>query len=383
MPARPAPSTCALGTLALLALATFPGPAFAAEPAGRPEALQQVARFEHQVTGVAVTETGRIFVNFPRWTEDVPLSVAELKGGAVQPYPNEEWNRWRNAAPLSPGEHFVCVQSVFADGHGSLWVLDPAAPNTEHIVQGGPKLVQIDLASNAVKRVVGFDPSAAPEGSYLNDIRLSPDGHFGFITDSGATGALVVVDLTSGKSRRVLDGDASTQVEPGVQIVVDGHELRRPDGRPANMAADSIALDAAGQQLYWKALTGRTLYRIATAALTDASIAPEQLAGRVEKVAELEPTDGFWMDAGANLFLTAIQENAVKRRAADGRIETIAQDKRLRWPDTFAQGADATLYVTASHIQDSPWFHDKGWTDRDFTLWKLPGELAVSGGSQR
>ena len=31
-------------------------------------------------------------------------------------------------------------------------------------------------------------------------------------------------------------------------------------------------------------------------------------------------------------------------------------DRRLRWPDTMAEGPDSTLYVTASHIQDSFWF---------------------------
>ena len=31
-------------------------------------------------------------------------------------------------------------------------------------------------------------------------------------------------------------------------------------------------------------------------------------------------------------------------------------DKRLRWPDTFSEGPDGTMYVTASHIQDTCWF---------------------------
>src|SRR5258708_11966931 len=34
--------------------------------------LQEVARFDQQVTGVTVAEDGRIFVNFPRWSVDVP-----------------------------------------------------------------------------------------------------------------------------------------------------------------------------------------------------------------------------------------------------------------------------------------------------------------------
>ena len=48
--------------------------------------LTLVAQFDHQVTGVAVTDDGRRFVNFPRWTDDAPISVAEvLPDGAIKP----------------------------------------------------------------------------------------------------------------------------------------------------------------------------------------------------------------------------------------------------------------------------------------------------------
>src|SRR4051794_9440659 len=50
--------------------------------------LREVATFEHQVTGVTVSADGRKFVNFPRWTEDAPVSVAELTAdGDLRPYP--------------------------------------------------------------------------------------------------------------------------------------------------------------------------------------------------------------------------------------------------------------------------------------------------------
>ncbi len=66
-------------------------------------AIQQVAHFGHQVTGVAVTPDGRVFVNFPRWTEDTAVSVAELgRDGKLRPYPNANWNGWRNAGDLAP-----------------------------------------------------------------------------------------------------------------------------------------------------------------------------------------------------------------------------------------------------------------------------------------
>ena len=42
-------------------------------------------------TGVTVTETGRIFVNFPRWGDDVPYTVAELKDGKPVAFdPNDD-----------------------------------------------------------------------------------------------------------------------------------------------------------------------------------------------------------------------------------------------------------------------------------------------------
>src|SRR3954452_3250780 len=58
----------------------------------RDNRLQPVATFDHQVTGVTVSTDGRIFVNFPRWSEDTPVSVAELMpDGSSRPYPNDEW----------------------------------------------------------------------------------------------------------------------------------------------------------------------------------------------------------------------------------------------------------------------------------------------------
>jgi sugar lactone lactonase YvrE len=335
--------------------------------------LHLVARFDHQVTGVAVSETGRIFVNFPRWTEDNDISVAELIDGALRPYPNEEWNSWRNALKnkVSPEDHFVCVQSVVCDGRGSLWVLDPAAPATSHLVKGGAKLVQVDLATETVTRVIAFDTDIAPEGSYLNDIRFHPGGRRAYLTDSGATGALIVLDLENGAARRVLHGHSTTQPDPDVVVSHHGRELRRSDGRGAEFAADGIEVSPDGTYLYWQALTGRTLYRVATAVLHDGSVSPEALGELIEAVGEVGVSDGYWMDEQGSLYLSAAEEDAVKRRLPDGTIETVVQDERLRWPDSFAQGPDGTIYITSSHIMDSKWFNPDAGPTTATELWRI------------
>ena len=362
--------------LALLSSgASFAQQQQAAPAQGGGAQLQLVASFEHQVTGVTVAPDGRIFVNFPRWTEDAPVSVAELaRDGEVRPYPDDKWNSWRNAKKnqLSAGDHFICVQSVVADARGNLWVVDPAAPATAPVVPGGPKLVRINLKSNKVAQVIRFDETVAPQGSYLNDVRFSPDGRHAYLTDAGAKGALVVVNLQDGTARRVLDGHPSTQPEKDVVVKADGRELRRPDGRGVEFAADSIALSADGRTLYWKALTGRTLYRVATEALDDSSLSKADLEARVERVAETEPTDGLWVGAREQLYLSAIEQNAVKVLDGD-RITTLVRDERLRWPDTFSEGPDGAVYVTTSRIQDMSWFKPENGPRLKTQLWRIEG----------
>src|SRR4051812_25284430 len=44
-------------------------------------------------TGVTVSKSGRIFLNFPRWGDSVEFTVAELKDGKLNAYPNLETNK--------------------------------------------------------------------------------------------------------------------------------------------------------------------------------------------------------------------------------------------------------------------------------------------------
>jgi len=79
----------------LLPLLSLPivcwGPELAKEPViGQ---LEVVATFNGPMpTGVTVANNGRIFVNFPKWGDNVEYTVAELKDGKTLPYPNAEIN---------------------------------------------------------------------------------------------------------------------------------------------------------------------------------------------------------------------------------------------------------------------------------------------------
>ncbi|TXN28600.1 L-dopachrome tautomerase-related protein [Methylobacterium sp. WL19] len=382
---------------ALLLSGTIATGAAAAEAQPGPAAgtLTKVASFEHQVTGVTVSKGGRVFVNFPRWTEDSAVSVAEVKDGRITPFPDAEWNAWRNARKddVSAGDHWICVQSVVASPDGNLWVLDPAAPGMAAVVKNGPKLVEIDLKTNRPARTIAFDEAVAPQGSYLNDVRFSPDGKTAYITDSGASGALVVVDLASGKARRLLDGDPTTQPDKTVTVTYEGRPLRRPDGRGVEFAADGIALSPDGDTLYWQAIKGRTLYSLPTSALTGwmtSSLVPEalsdrSLSGKVETVGDNGPADGLIISRkDGRMYVTSPQDDSIKVRdlsAKGSALTTLIQDKRLRWPDTFAEGPDGTLYVTTSRIQDSAFYKPDAPAALPTDLWSIKPPASDATGS--
>ena len=110
------------------------------------------------------------------------------------------------------------------------------------------------------------------------------------------------------------------------------------------------------------------MYRVSTEALQKAEQDPG--AVKPERFADTEPTDGIWIDKDNRIYLSTMTNNGIKVLSQDGKVTPYIEDSRLRWPDTFAQGPDGTMYGTASHIQDSPWFH-QGWTDDSFTLFKF------------
>ena len=321
--------------------------------------LETVAEFEDiQITGVAVSGTGRLFVNSPFWQDDHVVSVLEVTGeaGRYVPYPNRAWNQWTEG--LDPAEHFVCVQSVYVDPRnpGTLWVLDPASPKMQGVVPGGAKLVEIDLATDEVVRTIVFDADVAPTKSYLNDVRVDRAQAWAYLTESG-TGALVALDLRTGEARRLLAEHPSTHADSSYVLVIGDEELRDTTGQVPLIHADGIALSPDDEYVYYHALTGDDLYRIPTATLRDAALSEADVAAAVEYVAETVVTDGMIADAEGNLYHSALERDAIIRYTPSGALETVVQSDDLLWPDSFAFGPDGHLYVTISQIHKMPQYN--------------------------
>ncbi len=303
---------------------------------GEEGVLQETASSDRQWTGVAVSDQNRVFVNYPYWSEDVPVSVAEIVDGQAVPYPSPEWNDRKN------DESFNAVQSVVIDADNRLWVLDTQNPHFKGVQKGGPVLYQFDLKTNRKVTAFRFPAGVYQPNSYFNDVRIDTEKEIAYLTDSG-NGALIVLNLTTGSSRRLLEAHSSVQSEIDY-LVCDGGIWKN------SVDADGIALTPNGSTLYYIALTGHTLYRISTEALSDESLSPEELARHVERVAAVPATDGMMFDRAGNLWLGGLENNAINRLDPEGNLIRVLQDPAIRWADSFAMDRTGTIYFTTSQI---------------------------------
>lgn len=351
----------------LLAISTALGIAVgssAAYAADEHRKIETVASFpDAMLTGVTVSADGRIFINYPRWGDDVPFTVAEVVNGKAVAYPDASINK---ADPSNPGESLISVQSVVVDANNRLWILDTAAPGFKPPLAGGPKMIAVDLKTNKVVKIIVFPNDVILPSTYVNDVRFDlAQGTEGvaYITDSSLTGpgGIIVVDLASGSAIRRLSGDKTTAPDPEFVGEIDGQKLlNRPKGgkiSPVSIASDGIAISADGATLYYSPLSSRHMYSVPTASLRDKSLSEEKLAAQIVDLGLKGASDGLESDDKGRVYGGDYEHQSI-RMLEDGKWSTIAQSKEIQWPDTLSVAADGYLYFTANQLNRQGGFHD-------------------------
>jgi sugar lactone lactonase YvrE len=326
-----------------------------ARPLLRANVLEVAAQLPLPPGNVAVSADGRLFASLhpearPR------MKIVEIVDGAPRPWPNDAFQ-----SGAGEPRWFRNVISLRIDRQQRLWTLD----NGEHGLHPG-RLLGFSLKTGEVVHEYEFPRALAGLGSHLNDFQVSADGKFIYIAEASffaKTPAIIVYDVQRQAARRLLEGHPSvvaekfTPVVQGRRMVAFGLVSIRP-------GVDSIALDPAGEWLYFAPVTSLHMYRARTADLRNEQLSAAELAARVETWAEKTMSDGITMDTSGNLYLTDPEHSAIVRLKPDGTLETLMKDDTLRWPDGFSWGPDGWLYVSCSALHQiigmPPWT----WDDR-------------------
>jgi sugar lactone lactonase YvrE len=304
------------------------------------EELETVLSYPKPIGNVAMSRDGRGFFTIHPESRPEGVKLLEFRDGEAWPYPNE----------TSQDDLFQTPLGIVIDRQDRLWIIDHGKHGFDT-----PRLVAIDLLTDEVVHDHSFNNTAAPGGSFLQDLQVSPDGRTVFIADLSfwrKRPAIVVHDVATATDRRVLEGHPSVSAQdwlirtPSKTMIFFGGLAAMKPG------IDGIAMIPDGEWLAYGAMSHDTLYRVPTSVLRDASLGEEAVASRIEALGRKPLSDGLSADVEGGIWITDVEHGAVLRMDPDGNLETWVETPRIRWADALCFGPDGWLYLADSAIPE-------------------------------
>ncbi|WP_350334924.1 L-dopachrome tautomerase-related protein [Coralliovum pocilloporae] len=294
---------------------------------------------------LAIGPDGRMFMSVHEFYGPELRVVEVMKDGSTRPYPTEGWAR----APKEDGDGLKGVLGLRADRQGILWMLDGQGDGHAGRVVGWntrtEKLHAIHYLGQPVTRPTSF----------LNDLAVDRDHNAIYISDTGdgQNSALIVLDLETGRARRVLEGSKVTTPED-TPMIIDGKEVLL-GGNPAKIGVNPITVDPTNSWVYFAPMTASAMYRVRTDDLLNETLSDAELESRVVRYGDKPISDGSTVDVAGNVYITAMTDNAIGVTRPDGSYDVLFQsDETLSWPDGFAIGPDGYVYATVNELHRSP-----------------------------
>ncbi|KAI3390959.1 hypothetical protein diail_8310 [Diaporthe ilicicola] len=329
--------------------------------------IQVALTLDTPCNGVSTTKDGRLFVLYARvdgtQAQGLP-EVVEWVNGTGIPYPDARWNSY--AGPDSdsdPATTLVRVNSQRVGPDGNLWLVDTGSPGfgSPVILPEGPKLVVVDTATNEVARVYAMGNATVSE-SLLDDIRFDAAGAKAYLTDAGAGGALIVLDLDSGRTVRLLEGDLS--VGAFTPTSGEGTFMRSSNGDFNYIYADQLEVSPDGRYFYYQPASGG-MSRIETQLLEEAfynssMASPNVLSQYVEPYALTPSTGGTAIDSQGNIYVSDTDRLAIEKVYPNGTRTTLVQDERLLWVDAMWIDNQNRLWLPSAQLNRGAPFQPGG-----------------------
>lgn len=320
---------------------------------------------------LAIGPDGRMFMSVHEFYGKALRIVEVMPDGSVTPYPNADWAN----APTGDGPGLRGVLGLRADREGILWMLDGQGDGHTGRVVGW------DTNTETLHKIYYLGQPAAQPTSFLNDLAVDREHNAIYITDTAnaETTALIVLDLDTGRARRVLQASAFT-VPEDTDMVIDGKTVHL-GGAPAKIGANPISIDPTNEWVYFAPMTASAMYRVRTTDLLDEGLSEGDLAARVERYGDKPISDGSTVDAAGNVYITSITQDAVGVTKPDGSYAILYQQDDMSWPDGFAMGVDGYVYVTINELHRSPVLNGgEDATKGEFKIMRFPAlGGAVSG----
>lgn len=311
--------------------------------------VEVYATVDQAVGNIAFTSQGDlIYSHHPFFNPDFRVVAYKADTKTVTPFPNLSWNTARTS-----DDHFLSnVLGIRNDANGIIWMLDMGQRNSVT-----PKMVGWNTWTNQLERIYYLPASALKPTSQPNDMVVDLKHHIFIIADEGignggdgSTAALIVIDMKTGASRRVLEGNRTTLPE-NTPTIINGNPLT-VNGRSLLVGADGITADAKFEWLYYAPLNGTKLYRVKISDLVNESLSVAQLDSIIEIYSSKPNNGGLSIDIAGNIYLTAMETNSVAViLAKDRSVHQLVADKNMLWPDGVSYNEkDGYMYVSAAQI---------------------------------
>lgn len=315
------------------------------------------AAVEQSVGNISFSAAGDlVYSHHPFFSPAARVVKYDSQTKTTRPFPNEEWN-----TPRETDDHYLSnVLGIRNDENGIVWMLDMGQRNPIT-----PKIVGWNTVTDRLERIYYLPETSVVPTSQPNDMVVDTKHGVFVIADEGignggdgSTASLIIVDMKTGKTRRLLEGSRTTLPE-NIPTMINESPLA-VNGEKLLVGCDGITVDKDFEWLYYAPLNGSKIYRVKMADLLNENLTAPELDTRIETYSEKPNNGGLSIDADGNLYLTAMESNSVAVvLAKDRSVRNIVTDEKLLWPDGVSYNTvDGYMYVSSAQVHLGAVFHN-------------------------